>query len=241
MENFERLNKDEFNSLYYRYRRLTPNADSGIIFAIEEIKNNTLYFAPPKQLNDPFECCFTLPTNVIKQNKELAEKFQKTLNKFFSNAGIVCFTKHHKKQLMWSYYAEGHSGICVVYDLKQIYLELNTINVKDYFIDAKNIDYNPTFPEISWDDNNIDEFYNVIFSKDKIWIGEDELRYVMLPTDHTCKTWNRVIKFKNQIITKVFLGNKISQWNEDLVRWACDEKNIPVEKMTLSTNRYKLS
>lgn len=256
---FKELKPSECRKPYYRYRGLTPDVNSGIVYAVDEIKNNTLFFSLPQSLNDPFECRFKfkdlndedyrelvskygdgLSPGFIPSKKAFMSKFYEMRQKFFLNSGIVCFTPKENDHLMWSHYAAGHQGICVEYDLNRIISQLTQTTYKDVVAIVVEIGYTNIFPTVSIEDDSLSDLYDVIFTKDDIWDYEHEVRYAIVPNDEKNTGWNRTISFEKQIIKSVTLGAKISKWNKELVNWVCGEKGIPVIEMGISDKEYEL-
>ncbi|WP_223787732.1 DUF2971 domain-containing protein [Marinicella meishanensis] len=107
-------------------------------YFLENISKNQLYFNFPRNLNDPYDCL--IPTifeevsiQDIEEQKErfpelkefcsglvkesLETEAKSTLenyhNSFADNSGITCFSERSNNILMWSHYANNHSGACI--------------------------------------------------------------------------------------------------------------------------------
>lgn len=66
------------------------------------------------RLNDPFEL----------QPHSLAEKHLRRINtalrqEYFGKKGILCFTSAWRSPVMWTHYAEKHTGICLGFDIPE--------------------------------------------------------------------------------------------------------------------------
>lgn len=259
------LSDSEKEIPYYRFRALDLDPDTGVVNAIEEIRNNYLFFQWPHKLNDPFECCYkmTPPTEqeyldevskTIAYYKSKGKKIKKThsiddyyeslqskQNILFQSGGIVCFTPNWKNQLMWSYYSGGHSGVCIEYDIKLLIRELRTINTQRIICGIGKIKYEREYPIVPYNDEKLDlSFWNIICSKDTIWKHEKEVRCFILPKNHEKELTiqDRTIQFKCTIIKRVLLGLNISESNESVIRKVCYEHKIPVRKIQKSLNQY---
>ena len=73
----------------YKYRPFN-------IWALDIIVNNELYLAYPKELNDPMDCAILID----EKREELP-------------TAICSLSKKNNDYLMWSYYADGHKGLCL--------------------------------------------------------------------------------------------------------------------------------
>jgi hypothetical protein len=88
--------------------------------------------------------------------------------------GVVYFAKDPTNMLLWSYYAEGHSGIAIRFDmapkhLRVIYPELFSVEIQ----------YATEFPEINFYANSRYEFLTTMLgTKVAAWEHEDEWRLV---------------------------------------------------------------
>ncbi len=126
--------------------------------------NQTLQFSDPKTFNDPFDCNERLLK--IDYNDELINKSiskvaphlnrqkKRELKRSFKNPEtqaqifererkrfkIACFSDCYNEILMWSHYADKHSGICIGFDFPHRYADkfimcpvkyLNELNALD--------------------------------------------------------------------------------------------------------------
>lgn len=114
------MENDSFS--LYRYRTIDKHL-------IDALVNQTLYFATPVCLNDPFDCLINqrkifeqaIATTNETHRKELLSIYVDTKH-FFSNwnthihnSGLCCFSKEANIPLLWAHYADGHKGLCIEY------------------------------------------------------------------------------------------------------------------------------
>lgn len=106
-------------------------------YALESIKNNTLWASIPDAFNDPFECesrctiddlmkaatqkdwkvaALDNPTDRQSIENELLSTITDKKKQLKSHMGITCFSRDDTSLLMWGHYANCHRGICVEYD-----------------------------------------------------------------------------------------------------------------------------
>ncbi|NWO06741.1 MAG: DUF2971 domain-containing protein [Alteromonadaceae bacterium] len=139
---------------------------------------------------------------------------------------ICCFSENPKSILMWSHYADYHSGFCIGYDFYELGdKDLRTRSIypvvySDEMFDATDV-FGPT--------KNVD---NILYLNQAALIKSAEWSYE--------KEWRLV--FGNMLIKqevsyrmpkpkRVILGAKISFDNEEAIRKICDRKNIEVIKL----------
>lgn len=123
-----------------------------------------LYFARPDTLNDPFDCQVDIVKslkNAISQStgseretlnrllssNELRKEFEK-VQEDLKNAGVYSSSSLSNQNLasidnslMWSHYADNHTGVCLVYAIPKSFIEDSANNF--YGIVRVNYCYNP--------------------------------------------------------------------------------------------------
>lgn len=91
------------------------------------LENKSLRFTRGDMFNDPYESCpYLIPLEwgdgipEFTKNPELHSfLYHHAFARIFSNLYISCFTKGYKNEeskLMWSHYANNHSGVCIEFD-----------------------------------------------------------------------------------------------------------------------------
>jgi hypothetical protein len=117
----------------YKYRAVNS-------YSISILQNHELYFASPKQLNDPHDC----QINVIAALKEAISNFDltkaphdrretinqvaeelknesvisKKIQQLIDERSICSFSILSDNPLMWAHYADSHRGFCLGFDPK---------------------------------------------------------------------------------------------------------------------------
>jgi hypothetical protein len=131
-----------FPRFLFRYVRLTEST-------LESLEQNYLWFSSPLDFNDPFDCRNVLDWNntpdelewflqrnlrrvlppdkitaLVKKAAEQqgygAELWGKMYSLRLKQIGICCFSDIPNNNLMWSHYADGHRGICLVFSTKSL-------------------------------------------------------------------------------------------------------------------------
>ena len=114
------------------YRKLYPNVSASTINQKAKSATKGLYSA---------------------KGKSDAQSF---LDKFNSKHGILCLSEDNKSMLMWSYYAGGHTGIALRFNIK---------NLRPNLAIPLKVHYKKNFPELS--------FYDVVAKEGYLlqWLG----------------------------------------------------------------------
>jgi hypothetical protein len=114
-------------------------------FLLEGLANQTLYFCNVAEFNDPFDGIFRYrvsndfekfeefykvhfqgPRDKLQYYFENKREFEKLLNRVleqsYKNNSVCCFANESNIDdiLMWSHYADGHKGLCLVFKTEQI-------------------------------------------------------------------------------------------------------------------------
>ncbi|WP_240496033.1 DUF2971 domain-containing protein [Vibrio parahaemolyticus] len=100
-------------NLLYKYRDVSK-------FTLEIFLNKQLYFPISRQFNDPFDAQL-LPTNFIQELRLLGyqvsgdefEMHESFVKDRLYNYGIYSLSRKADDILMWSHYAQSHTGICI--------------------------------------------------------------------------------------------------------------------------------
>lgn len=87
--------------------------------------------------------------------------------------GVACFTANPLNTLLWAYYANGHKGICVRFDLAPLKL---VALLKALECRLTRISYADTLPDLADDDDELDIVRAALTTKSHDWKHEDEWR-----------------------------------------------------------------
>jgi len=172
---------------------------------LDSLARGYIYFPHPEQLNDPFDCKLnildSLSRAIERSDGKVKEKLvllngvgvQKhfdALNANLSNTGV--FSCSHsmasiqslRQPLLWSHYADGHKGICLVYNISNEYIVENNIAgvpvhykttspLVDFFIEWASSE-----EKLSHEDFIDNLAIRFLSSKDPCWSYENEYRLI---------------------------------------------------------------
>ena len=127
---------------------------------------------------------------------------------FPERAGIFCLSKRYDHLLMWSHYAESHTGLCIAFS------EDNA-----FFGSAQPITYVKAYPDISYLHSSQDVLTTaMLLTKADVWEYEEEWRII----EH--KGGPGIYTFPPESLVAVILGCKMPAQNKDLVQQWCSER-----------------
>jgi hypothetical protein len=199
----------------------------------ETLQNNTLYFAEAKQLNDPFEeiALFKIKGDELLWASDNAKNGSK----------ICCFSTDECNYLLWSHYANKHTGVCVEFDFKKVHLKddlycyTNICNQNivfgkmKYLIEPKEYDKPPEEINLSGD-----EYLKIFHQKYEIWKYEREVRAIIMSKE------SRKVNFPRSYLKKIVLGYKCTDEME--IRKILKDKkhDIPIKRAVISFSTSKV-
>ncbi len=172
------------------------------------------FFADWEKMNDPLEGFFQYyKTHETDDNvKDIYDEK--------NNYGICCFSKNYNEILMWSHYADNHSGICIEVEVDELLCDQNVIDIVD-------VVYKQNIESIVTTHANAQELLSKKLNK---WKYEKEVRVF-------CQGKNT--RHKIGKITKIFLGLRCSDKDKETIKEYIGNKNIKIVKTDISfkTNR----
>ncbi len=177
------------------------------------------------ELNDAIE-------NAI--NKEF-DRLNEQLTESFQTSILSCsFSEVNHSILMWSHYAKYHTGFCIEYDFKQLGQNHHiTRMMLPIIYTDKLFDFTPYTQDINKFNCLMSSY--VTMEKSTEWQYEREWRLAI--------SWGPSAEpFAKPVPTPtaVYLGAKISAENEKLIIDIAKKKSIPVYKMKMKSNEFKL-
>jgi len=244
------LKKVMSNRRIYKYSSLEIGLDKILI-------EKTLNFSHPSVFNDPFDCNEKLLKIKLTEEelKTLFNKFKVNVPKSYWNTlwkemndpkkveefnknqrveyKISCFSTNYKEVLMWSHYAQKHSGMCIGFDFPFIYPEKFVLAPVKYVPELRALDGNTSLSRVIlyW-----------LTTKSERWKYEEEIRAIAR-TSNTEKT--ELIEFEPKYVTEIIFGcnidqNKIDQGIKKIKNSDLDFDKLMIKRMVIDTNTFLL-
>jgi hypothetical protein len=132
-------------------------------YGLEDLRRRRLKIATLNELNDPFELF-----GVNLSDTALRQAFRRMKDQIAINRGLLCFSKHWRNPVQWSHYAGKHSGLCLGFDMPDIYLKEVNYSGRRLAVSVERF----------LDPTKIDEASaaNFLFTKFSHWRYENEVR-----------------------------------------------------------------
>ncbi len=218
---------DNASFVLYKYRAINKRL-------IESLINQTLYFARPDELNDPFDCRIDLRKAIERAVISAAGERRDSLSSFLANPeffnnwratfdkmGVCSFSKTTIEEtrletLMWAHYADNHRGVRLKYQFRGASL-MGDMATTQEIITSQNVEYldNPLVPWLVADapmDMNkfVEELAKRYLStKSPAWAYEQEARII--------RQKSNPFKLKDMFLAEVCFGLRTAQDDRELV------------------------
>lgn len=178
------------NQTYYKYRSLEDFERF-----LDIIVNNRLYGAVYKSLNDPMEGKFNRD-GLSKEDLDTIYKHLK-VTRICSLLSKQNSQKFPDDYLMWSHYANSHTGCCI---------ELKITNQYNSGWILKEVNYTDIMPNVKGDGKN--KIYSILSVKTPLWNNEKEVRAVKI---YNKKTFIDNSPYYHIKVQAVYLGYRINK------------------------------
>jgi len=182
----------------YKYQKYFIETKDKINYTKRIIRDNEFYYPIRSELNDPFEFRFSIyeGSNLVKGANE-SKEFEKEI---FNNFGILSLTTKKDDIIMFSHYADKHTGICLEFDTTK---DENIFKEKPFEVNYR--ESVPSFQLKSFiHEKGNPKFIEPIFStKYCSWHYEKEWRilyHVSSKNDH------RIEKYRPEALTGIIFG-----------------------------------
>jgi hypothetical protein len=146
-----------------------------------------------QQMLDIAEDYFLNPHKIIYDTEIMTKSIQQSINESFR---ITCFSTKRNNILMWSHYADRHTGVCIGF--KTIYLLLDP-----NLVELKEVNYVTKFPKFTSLTG-----MPIVTTKSKDWKYENEYRLINLDA-------HPLIAFQKEAISEVIIGYRMDSLIKD--------------------------
>lgn len=256
-----RLYKTFSNMFLYKYRQINK-------WTLKSLSEKTIHFNCPTDFNDPYDCFVNVYgrgseddwKNFQQQNNYSdteIEKFKRVfrteestniLNRknLVQDIRVFCLSEEYDNIEMWSYYADNHRGICLIY--KPVYEKFLLLHKEDFDnqnpkIDSSlamlfKIEYSESMAKpmnhLKFDNSELSKFFT---TKKISWKHENEWRIV---------TTNKQLKINDPRcidghLQGIIFGSNCSESDLKLVKDAVAGQQLHFYTAEISPKEYKLN
>lgn len=231
----------EVDQIFYKYVPIQT--------ALLILKNGTIKFPTPLEINDPFEFHTGFLYNDFDEKERLSQvksllkeyslvhlKELDTITteyidegfvdirtnffeKFRNNTGVFCGSKSFCNSLLWSYYADAHKGVCLGFKFPAI----NTMNC--FFSEVNYVsEIIPLKIAMTKEtqDDDILAIHYWLCTKSSQWRHEEELRGIKLLE-------NGLFPFNKNYLVELYYGIGITEENKVAINKVLAENEYPVQ------------
>jgi hypothetical protein len=204
------------------FKYFSPNE-----YSLKGLEHGYLYHNHFANFNDPFDCNINLiDFNVgTKEYLGTMSEFQDRLNRI----GICCFAGTNDSTLMWSHYADNHSGFCLEFKTNKSPRGINPLNVV----------YKNGFIQASYHKHKEDAITHLLYSKSICWKYEGELRSIITNVKSES---NRCVAYDRDELLSVYLGSRCRQEITERIKDIIKHYHVGVKlyKAKLSQNSFEM-
>lgn len=146
---------------------------------------------------------------LARVNMDFAMKLDAQIKKSVQNTGVICFSSSKSNILLWSHYANGHTGFAVGFDTKKLTKAFGELKLQSFI---KEIFYTEMYPEITIEYDILkykDEtslfkaILESLVTKSSLWSYENEVRILSFAKN------KQVIHFPNDCVSEIVVGFKM--------------------------------
>lgn len=178
-------------------------------------------FLPPNEINKTFE--------------HFVEELTKTIEEVKTKSRVCCFSALQDNILMWSHYAENHTGVCLVFDYMK---DVNSFSM------VLPITYTNTYREYNYVDDNTGTIHQILATKSLDWAYEKEYRSIKEPNIEDETELNNKVPFIPSALTEIIFGCKVDPIKKkniiDLVKALPEYNHVKFRQAELHPYMYKL-
>ena len=227
----------------YKYRggRGILDKDGKPIFErdVTTLANNQLYLPTKVGLNDPTEGVYGDDALRMFFNafSEYSQNVEEQYNKFiekFGKVGIYSLSKTFDNELLWAYYASGHTGFVIEYDIDVLEqsLNYNTYAQQLYKFDVEYLNDIPQIDISIIRGNEIIEMLKrFIGTKSSSWVHEKEVRLIFENTG--------LLDIDYKAVTAIYFGCRMPDGDIDYIMEKLKGRGLKYFKMVNVNNSYR--
>lgn len=208
---------------------------------IDTLADNKIYLPTISQLNDPTEGFFDdlQIKHFVAQHKRGSKQFVKAYRDYKKKrgeVGIYSLSRNVDNELLWAYYATGHSGFAIEFDTELLAKSLN-YNRYIPLLHELDVAYKESVPQLTMADlppicPDFKSFLQkTLASKSNSWRHEQEIRLIF--------EYTGLFEIDYRAVTAIYFGCRMQQQEMDYIMEYLKGKSISYYKMELIPTSYK--
>lgn len=234
----------------YKYRsgRGLKDGEGNEIFErdIKLLSQDTIYIPTISQLNDPAEALVDdslykewLDLYKIFLSKEMVSRVEESVQSLFDKirlSGIYSLSKEIDNELLWAYYASGHTGYAIVFDTEVLSKSFKYGKWVGMFeIDVKYSSKLPRFDISVIDKQTMNDALScLVGNKSNSWEHEAEHRLIF-------EEGGKCVKIDYRAIKGFVFGCRMKEDDIDYVMKTFSGRDFEYFKVVLKDDSYRLS
>lgn len=219
------------------------------------LAKNRLYVPDRDRLNDPTEIYFDdsefqdFLNKHSTYSKPVRELYNSLIDFCKSKCGIFSLSKNVDNELLWAYYADGHRGFCIEYDIERILESYNygliyknkrleswpLIHLIDVIYQNKFSLFTSATLKKYKESNNMTEILKcIVGTKSGNWEKENEVRLIFNKFDYT--------ELDYRAVTGIYFGCRFDNSSNEIERimYLLKGRGIKYYRMKFINNSYIL-
>lgn len=218
--------------VFFKFRKINK-------YLIDGLVKGTLYFASPKQLNDPFDCRVDIKKSAkqaigqlsgrrkeILTNLTNMERYLDQIQRDTSNVAVCSFSLFLNDSLLWAHYANQHRGLCLTYDFPESFLDnpreilaVAPVEYEDNSMTKWFVDNTPT-KENDFKEFTLEIVKKALTIKSPAWGYEKEVRIIRMQSGP--------FEIEKRHLKQVCFGLDTTDSDIDLIRKVIDNAGYSV-------------
>jgi len=219
--------------VFFKFREINK-------YLIDGLVKGTIYFASPKQLNDPFDCRVDIKKAAKQAIEQLSGRKKEILTKLANmeryfdqmqndtgNVAVCSFSLILNDPLLWAHYANQHKGLCLTYNFPESFLNnpeailaVAPVEYEDNSMTKWFVDNTPT-EETDFKEFTLEIIKKVLTIKSPAWSYEKEVRIIRMQ--------NGPFEIEKRQLTQICFGLDTTDSDIDLIKKVVDNAGYSVE------------
>jgi hypothetical protein len=206
---------------------------------VNTLANNQIYIPTKEKLNDPTEGLFydiiiKAILGLVKDYFSEVRKQYDMLIQKIENLGIYSLSKNNDNELLWAYYASGHTGFAIEYDIDKLKESLNYNMYYREMFDF-NVRYKKSIPQSKISDLQSRSVKYILKmylgTKSKRWKHEEEYRLIFENKG--------LFDIDYRAVTGIYFGYRMKESEMDYIMSRLKGRSLQYYKMDLIDNTYQ--